>query len=125
MNPNLQNTAEVIRISLNIIGAGVAGWINIWSMRHGPREWAGLRLVVGVLAFIYSFGWALLVIFPIERAIWSQYIGGLGPLAWAIAWAGPPLLTERNWRRIVGEIKGKLDEDEVVRLEEAVQKDDI
>lgn len=86
---------------LNVLLAFAAGVINLAAaVRPGPfGQWAPVRAAIAVLAFFYSFAYAVLAagLVPLEQ--WSPFMRGVSLVAWPLVWIAPSALSWLIWRR--------------------------
>lgn len=93
-------TIDDLFVALNLIGAAAALVVNTWDAVRGWPDFRALRTLVAALAAAYVVAYAVLLFGAVDRADWSRFVVGLGPVAWGLVWCGPPVVSRWVARKV-------------------------
>ena len=78
---------DIVILILNILACSRAVYWNVIAAQTGVLT--KTRVVVATLGCFYVLAYFYLAFIDIEPGIWSNFMRGLGPLAFSYAWADP------------------------------------
>lgn len=110
-NPNLDpvdhrtfafNTAAVICVAIaNLVGAKILPF----------KEWRPVFTASGLLALIYMIGYIQVLYGELTVYEWSRMFRGISPVAFAIPWTAPVIVTAWEWYKALLEATREDDRD--------------
>ncbi|MEM9465303.1 MAG: hypothetical protein AAGA90_08005 [Actinomycetota bacterium] len=91
---------------VSMVGAATAcaahGWAVLETNRsrqpHAPT-WMAMSVAAGLLAAVYTIGYAWLLFGDVERGEWSQTLQYVGLITWPLVWVLPGVTTAWVARR--------------------------
>lgn len=97
-------TLDLFFVALNLCGALAAVAVNAWDAARGWPDFRAIRVMIAALAAVYVAAYAVLLVGTatgtVDRAEWSRFVVGLGPVAWFLVWCGPPSVSRWVARKV-------------------------
>lgn len=92
------NSASIVAW-INVFGAAVAAVMQGCAARKGARRARWLHASISAVAVVYvaCYLW-LVALIPGSTQHWSEFMRGVGPVAWVVAWWAPAWLSLQRGR---------------------------
>lgn len=89
---------------MSAFGASFAAYHTRKAYRKGLYGMRNVFKLVHGLAILYVFSYLILLILDVNFLAWSSLMRGVSIFAWFIAWAGPAIVSVKQYDRAIEDV---------------------